>query len=53
VYGLTAPGLLDGLMDGDCFLADLDQVLVPALRAGDLVVMDKLVAHEVEGVRAL
>jgi hypothetical protein len=51
VDGLTAPGLLDGPMDGDCFLAYLDQVLVPTLRAGDLVVMDTLAAHKVEGVR--
>lgn len=49
--GLTAPGRLDGPMDGDCFLAYLDQVLVPTLQAGDLVVMDNLAAHKVEGVR--
>lgn len=51
VDGLTAPGLLDGPMDGDSFLAYLDQVLVPTLHAGDLVVMDNLAAHKVEGVR--
>jgi len=51
VDGLTAPGLLDGPMDGDCFLAYLDQVLVPTLQAGDLVVMDNLAAHKIEGVR--
>ena len=38
-------------MDGDCFLAYLDQVLVPTLHAGDIVVMDNLRAHHVEGVR--
>ena len=42
ITGLTAPGLLDGPMDGDAFLAYLDQVLVPTLQAGDIVVMDKL-----------
>jgi transposase len=51
VDGLTAPGLLDGPMDGDAFLAYLDQVLVPTLRAGDIVVMDNLTCHHVEGVR--
>lgn len=51
VDGLTAPGLLDGPMDGDCFLAYLDQVLVPTLQAGDLVVMDNLAAHKIKGVR--
>lgn len=50
VDGLAAPGLLAG--DGDCFLAYLDQVLVPTLQAGDLVVMDNLAAHKIEGVRA-
>lgn len=38
-------------MDGDCFLAYLDQVLVPTLQAGDVVVMDNLAAHKIEGVR--
>ena len=51
ISGLTATGLLDGPMDGDCFLAYLDQVLVPTLHAGDIVVMDNLRAHHVEGVR--
>jgi transposase len=51
VDGLTAPGLLDGAMDGDAFLAYLDQVLVPTLRPGDIVVMDNLSAHHVDGVR--
>jgi transposase len=52
VEGLTAPGLLDGPMDGDGFLAYLDQVLVPTLRPGDIVVMDNLGSHHVDGVRA-
>ena len=51
VTGLTAPGLLDGPMDGDCFLAYLDQVLAPTLQVGDIVVMDNLGSHHVEGVR--
>lgn len=52
VDGLTAPGLLDGPMDGDAFLAYVDQVLSPTLRAGDIVVMDNLASHHVDGVRA-
>jgi transposase len=51
ITGLTAPGLLDGPMDGDCFLAYLDQVLVSTLHAGDIVVMDNLASHHLEGVR--
>jgi len=38
---------------GDVFLAYLDQVLCPTLRAGQIVVMDNLSAHKVEGVKTL
>ena len=43
--------LLDGPMNGDAFLAYIQQVLVPELRRGDIVVMDNLPAHKVSGVR--
>ena len=49
--GFVAPMLLDGPMDGTSFLAWLEQMLVPTLRAGDIVVMDNLSAHKVAGVR--
>jgi transposase len=49
--GLAAPMLLDGPMDGVCFRAYVEQVLVPELRPGDVVVMDNLPAHKVGGVR--
>ena len=49
--GFIAPMLLDGPMDGECFLAWVEQMLAPALRPGDLVVMDNLPAHKVAGVR--
>ncbi len=42
-----------GAADGDVFLAYLQDVLGPQLRAGDVVVMDNLSAHKVAGVRAL
>lgn len=38
-------------MDGDAFLAYLDEVLVPTLRADDIVVMDNVACHHVAGVR--
>lgn len=44
--GLTAPMALDGAMNSTTFLADVKQVLVPTLRAGDVVVMDNLRAHK-------
>lgn len=48
---LTAPGVIDGPMNGNAFLAYVDQVLVPSLKPGDIVVMDNLSAHKVPGVR--
>jgi hypothetical protein len=38
--GLIAPLVLDGPMDGDAFLAYVEQWLVPSLRPGDTVIMD-------------
>ena len=48
---MTAPMTLDGTMYGDAFLAWVEQVLVPTLTPGDIVVMDNLPAHKVTGVR--
>ncbi len=49
--GFIAPMLIDGPMDGECFRAWIEQMLAPALRPGDIVVMDNLPAHKVAGVR--
>lgn len=49
--GVAAPMLLDGPMDGAAFKAYVEQVLVPELTPGDIVVMDNLPAHKVAGVR--
>jgi transposase len=48
--GFIAPMLLDGPMDGECFVAWVEQMLAPALRPGNLVIMDNLSAHKVAGV---
>ena len=50
--GMTAPMVLDGAMNGAAFLAYVEQVLVPTLRPGEMVVMDNLPAHKPGGVRA-
>ena len=50
--GIEAPRTLDGAMNGAAFLAYIEQVLGPALRPGDTVVMDNLPAHKMTGVRA-
>ena len=49
--GLVAPWVLDGAMNGDAFRVYTEQVLAPVLRSGDIVVMDNLASHKVEGVR--
>lgn len=49
--GMTAPWVLDGPMNGEAFLIYVQKVLVPTLRPADIVVMDNLPAHKVEGVR--
>jgi hypothetical protein len=38
--GIAAPMVLDGPMNGEAFLAYVEQALVPELRPGDVVVMD-------------
>jgi transposase len=43
--GLTAPMVLDGPMNCEAFRAYVDQVLVPTLRPGEIVIMDNLPAH--------
>ena len=48
---MTAPCVFDGPMNGETFLAWVEQFLVPTLRRGDIVVMDNLSSHKVKGVR--
>ena len=48
--GIIAPLVLDGPMTGAAFRAYVEQALVPALKPGDVVVMDNLAAHKVAGI---
>ena len=48
---MTAPFVYDGAMNGNVFLAYIEQVLVPTLSPGDAVVMDNLPAHKAAGVQ--
>ena len=50
--GLIAPAVFDGPIDNASFLAYVEQVLVPALRPGDVVVLDNLAVHRQPEVRA-
>jgi transposase len=50
--GVGAPAVFDGPIDKPSFRAYVDQVLVPTLRAGDVVVLDNLAVHKQPEVRA-
>jgi transposase len=49
--GLNAPAVFDGPIDSPTFLAYVEQVLVPTLRRGDVVVLDNLAVHKSPEVR--
>ncbi len=51
--GVIAAMTVEMATTGEVFKAYLEQVLVPVLRAGQVVVMDNLSAHKVDGVRSL
>jgi len=52
-HRIDAPWLLDGPIDGASFQTYVEQVLLPTLKAGDIVVMDNLGSHKGKAVRRL
>jgi transposase len=48
---IAAPCVFDGPMSGASFLTYVEHFLAPALRNGDVVVMDNLASHKVAGVK--
>jgi transposase len=48
---IDAPCVINGPIDGVSFLAYVEQLLVPALRPGDIVIMDNLGSHKGQAVR--
>ena len=51
--GFIAPLVVDGAMTGELFVAYVEQVLIPELSPGDVVVMDNLSCHTRKAVREL
>lgn len=49
---VTAPCVFDGPINGECFLLYVEQMLVPCLRPGDIVIMDNLGSHKAGAIRA-
>jgi transposase len=50
---IDAPWLLDGPIDGETFRTYVEEVLIPTLRPGDIVIMDNLGSHKGGAVRRL
>jgi transposase len=48
---LDAPCVIDGPINGDSFLAYVEQILVPTLKPGDIVIMDNLGSHRRQAIR--
>jgi transposase len=48
---ITAPCVFDGPINGQSFLAYVEQFLVPTLKPGDIVIMDNLGSHKGQAVR--
>jgi len=51
--GFIAPFVLDGPINRDAFETYVEQVLIPELRPGDIVIMDNLSSHKGQRVREL
>lgn len=49
--GMVAPLTLDGPINGETFVAYIEQFLAPVLKPGDVVVMDNLSSHKAAGVK--
>ncbi len=48
---IDAPCVFDGPINGQRFQAYVEQLLVPTLRPGDVVIMDNLGSHKAKAVR--
>lgn len=49
---VAAPCVIEGPINGDIFRAYVEQVLVPSLKPGDIVIIDNLGSHKGKAVRA-
>src|SRR5437899_8320313 len=48
---VTAPWLIDGPIDGQSFLQYVEEILVPTLKPGDIVIIDNLGSHKGKAIR--
>ena len=47
---VVAPFVIEGAMNGETFRAYIEQCLAPTLKPGDIVVLDNVSTHKVNGV---
>ena len=50
---IEAPCVIDGPINGLSFLAYVEQVLVPTLTGGEIIIMDNLGSHKRQAIRRL
>ena len=48
---VDAPCVIDGPINGESFLAYVEQVLVPTLKPGEIVIIDNLGSHKAKAIR--
>ena len=53
IGGMRCSTVVDGAVNGDVFEAFVEQVLVPELQSGDVVIMDNLSSHKRQRIREL
>lgn len=53
ICGIVCSTVVDGAVNGDVFEAFVEQVLLPQLKQGDVVVMDNLSSHKRQNTRKL
>lgn len=49
--GIVAPWVIDGPINGETFRTYVEQVLVPELHEGDIVILDNLGSHKAPAIR--
>jgi transposase len=53
LHGVQAPWVIEGALNGELFRLYLQEVLIPTLQPGDIVLLDNLATHKVAGVAEL
>ncbi len=53
ISGMRCSTVVDGAVNGDVFEAFVEQVLIPELQSGDVVIMDNLSSHKRQHIREL